>query len=72
MQYAVVIKVTRHEDDGYHGYSAKTTLEFIEFTTEANLVKWIEDNNASSNRKEVVKYLKFQEVKAEVKVTLVG
>lgn len=67
----VVKKGVSSEDSWGGGYSMTYHNELIEFDTEKELVEWIKANNDRTiNKENVVKYLSFDELKAEVTVNV--
>lgn len=67
----VVKKGVSSEDSWGGGYSTDYHNELIEFDTEKELVEWIEANNHRTiNKETVVKYLSFDELKAEITINI--
>lgn len=72
-KYGVVIEDSYQEAyANRHGtdYSTIKYNKLIEFDTKEGLEKWIIDNKESFSKKKVVKYIKFNELKAETTITV--
>ena len=72
-KFGVVIKKgVTSEDSWGGGYSTEYHNDLKEFDSEKELVEWIKTNNDRTiNKETVVKYIAFDELKADVTISVV-